>query len=111
MTTINEHWDDEHGNPAGGVSTGIGYTISWQNGPLGHNPRNGAFIEEVLIALQERLSFFQEGRFPCPENEQALAHLKSASAVMAARKERRTLAGMQGFHTEHAFSLGDANDD
>ena len=30
-----EHWVDEKGNPAGGVSTGKGLTISWQNGPLG----------------------------------------------------------------------------
>lgn len=110
MITINENWDDEHGNPAGGVSTGVGYTISWQNGPLGHNPRNGAFLEEVLVALQERLSFFQEGRFPCPENEQALAHLKAASEAMAARKERRTLAGVQGLHIERA-SLGGADSD
>ena len=32
---FDQHWLDMDGNPAGGVSTGKGFTISWQNGPLG----------------------------------------------------------------------------
>ena len=43
-----EHWVDDGDNPAGGVSTGRGFTISWQNGPLGRgNERkepNGALL-------------------------------------------------------------------
>ena len=54
-----EHWLDENGKPAGGVSTGKGFTISWQNGPLvdtgseleSSKPErkepNGAFVEDV----------------------------------------------------------------
>ena len=30
-----EHWSDHKKRPAGGVTTGRGFTISWQNGPLG----------------------------------------------------------------------------
>ena len=53
-----EHWVDENGNPAGGVSTGKGLTISWQNGPLGRigtderSEPNGAFVEDVVGAAK-----------------------------------------------------------
>lgn len=34
-TPIHEQHDhDERGNPSGGVTTGRGFTIAWQNGPL-----------------------------------------------------------------------------
>ena len=47
---IAQHWDDANGNPAGGVTSGNGYTVSWQNGPLneGLNTRNGAFVEDLI---------------------------------------------------------------
>jgi len=45
---FSEHWRDDKGRPAGGVSSGRGFAISWQNGPLGRgNERrdpNGAFV-------------------------------------------------------------------
>ena len=51
---MNEHWVDENGNPAGGITQGVGFTISWQNGPLGTGEErkepNGAFVENVILA-------------------------------------------------------------
>ena len=68
--------------PAGGVSTGRGFTISWQNGPLGRgNTRqepNGAFVEDVIQAVIERIEFYQH-HFPCQENEDALLGLYQAA--------------------------------
>lgn len=31
-----QHCSDDKGRPAGGVSSGRGFTVSWQNGPLGN---------------------------------------------------------------------------
>ena len=58
---LSEHWNDENGNPAGGVSTVTGATISWQNGPLGkqgtpeRKAPNGAFVETVIDMARDRL--------------------------------------------------------
>ena len=64
-----EHWNDVDRNPAGGVSSGRGFAISWQNGPLGRgNDRrepNGAFVEDVIQAVIGRISFYQKSKFQC----------------------------------------------
>ena len=53
-----EHWSDKDGNPAGGVSSGRGFAISWQNGPLGRGVErrepNGAFVEDVIAAADAK---------------------------------------------------------
>ena len=53
--SLEEHWTDSDGNPTGGVSSGRGFTISWQNGPLGRGEDrvepNGAFVEDVIAAV------------------------------------------------------------
>ena len=58
-TQHESHFYDTDGKPAGGISSGIGYTIGWQNGPClihedGSQPdRNGAFLIEVLEACRK----------------------------------------------------------
>ena len=60
-----QHWLDDQGRPAGGVSTGKGFCISWQNGPLGQmgtaerQEPNGAFVEDVIQAVIGRIAFYQ----------------------------------------------------
>ena len=95
-----EHWKDEQGRPAGGVSSGHGFTISWQNGPLGRGSErrepNGAFVEDVILACQERLRFYQESGFECEENDIAIQHLHEALETLDARTKRREQAGVEG---------------
>lgn len=99
-----EHWHDHKGNPAGGVSSGRGIAISWQNGPLGrHGSKerkepNGAFVADVLEACRGRIEHFQEGKFACNENEQMLYHIKEAIALEKKRTQRRINEGTEGTH-------------
>jgi hypothetical protein len=97
-----EHWNDTNENPAGGTSSGRGFTISWQNGPLGRgNDRkepNGAFVEDVLDAVIERIEFYQRSRFKCELNEQALDHLIAAATCLDSRTQEREARAVEGTH-------------
>src|SRR5437899_12761451 len=96
------HWHDADGNPAGGVSTGLGFTISWQNGPLGRGierrPPNGAFVEDVISVALGRLKFYQESRFACKANEYAIENLEAALLVLDARTREREARAVEGTH-------------
>lgn len=100
-----EHWLDDNGNPAGGVSTGRGFTISWQNGPLGkigtperHEP-NGAFVEDVIQAVIGRIAFYQQSRFACEENADALRALCDAARALNMRTKDREQRVVEGTHS------------
>lgn len=97
-----EHWSDEQKRPAGGVTSGRGFTISWQNGPLGrpHMRRepNGAFVEDVLAAVIARLDFYQASEFACEENAEALMRLRAAASILDLRTQRRESRGVEGTH-------------
>lgn len=99
-----EHWLDANGNPAGGVSTGRGFTISWQNGPLGNGvtePRklpNGAFVEDVIQAVIGRIEFYQKSRFACERNELALQALRGAAVELDMRTKDRESRAVEGTH-------------
>lgn len=54
----------------------------------GMSSRDGAFVEDVLMAARDRLEFFQRTVTACPENIAAIAHINSAMAVLAERKTR-----------------------
>lgn len=87
--------------PAGGVSTGRGFTISWQNGPLGrdndrHEP-NGAFVEDVIAACIGRIQFYQ-AHFSCQENKDALEGLEYAARRLDDRTKDRELRKVEGTH-------------
>lgn len=90
------HFDDENGNPAGGTTSGVGISISWQNGPLGRGQDreepNGAFVEGVIKAAIDRLEYYNAGKFRCRENSLAITHLEEAlhwcNHRTAAREER-----------------------
>ena len=103
-TQHENHFKDENGKPAGGISTGVGYTIAWQNGPCpiqedGSQPdRNGAFLIEILEACEARLVFYQDGEFACIENKCAQEHITAALIALRMRRDRRKEAGTLGTH-------------
>lgn len=98
-----EHWNDANNNPAGGCTFGQGFTISWQNGPLGRgNDRkepNGAFVEDVIAAAIDRLEFYQASKFSSEANTETLRHLRAALEVQEARTREREARQVEGTHT------------
>lgn len=99
-----EDWTDSENRPAGGVVTGCGLQISWQNGPLGRGADrrkpNGAFVEDVIAAAIHRLRFYQSTPFHCQENWDAIELLSEAVKRLNARTARRERAGIEGTHKE-----------
>lgn len=97
------HTLDSDGNPAGGMTTGIGITIHWQDGPLGtgadRKEPNGAFVEGVISAALGRLEFYQASKFKCRENAIAVTKLEEALHWLAARTHSREKMGIEGTHT------------
>lgn len=104
LTHVRNHTDGQ-GRPAGGVVVGTGITISWQDGPLGRGEDrrapNGAFVEDVLLAVHQRLEHYQTvagGRFACVENERAMEHIRSALAHLDGRTRDRERREVEGTH-------------
>lgn len=95
---------DSTGAPDGGEYESLGLNIRWQRGPLkppGETemmPPNGAFVETVIEAASRRLQFYQNTRFNCAENEDAIEHLEAALSVLRERIARREAAGKLGTH-------------
>lgn len=98
---FSEHWRTA-GIPAGGVSSGRGFTISWQNGPLGVGTQrrepNGAFVEDVIQAVISRINEYQDSCFSCDENALALYHLRLAAEALDSRTTRRQAEAVEGTH-------------
>lgn len=97
------HWTDQpNGNPAGGCTTSNGFTISWQNGPLGRDGErrepNGAFVEDVIGAAADRIRFYQESKFNCADNAEALSHLELAISCLQRRTKDRESRSVEGTH-------------
>lgn len=97
MTPINRHWYGEDLMPDGAVSTGVGFTIAWQRGPLSEG-RNGAFLIEVLESCLHQLEMYQAGKFQSQENAEAIFHLQTTLDFLNARLERRKTEGILGTH-------------
>ena len=97
-----EHWNDENGNPAGGSTFGNGFAISWQNGPLGRDEErkepNGAFVEDIIGAALDRLNYYNDSRFACKENEDAIDSLNAAMDALEKRTASRESREVEGTH-------------
>lgn len=96
---------NREGNPTGGVVVGTGFIIAWQDGPLGRDgdrqTPNGAFIEDVLSAVLQRLVFYQEanrGKFSCAENAVAIEYIEQALIALDSRTKAREERGVEGTH-------------
>lgn len=100
MDYFSEHWVDSSENPSGGVSTGLGFTISWQMGPLGRGEDrrvpNGAFVEKVIFACIDRIQFYQKSKFKCDENATAIMHLQDALFALESRTAGREAREVEG---------------
>lgn len=97
------HTTDEAGNPTGGLTSGLGFSISWQNGPLGRGAErqepNGAFVEGVLQAALGRLEFYQSTKFKCRENALAITKIEEALHWLQSRTAKREEREVEGTHT------------
>lgn len=95
---------DHAGNPTGGTVEGVGLGIEWQDGPLGRGQDrkepNGAFVETVISAAKQRLEFYQESKFNCIENADAIGSLQAALDVLESRTKNREKRGVEGEHKE-----------
>ena len=102
--SYNDNYVDEQGNPAGGIVTGKGLEITWQNGPLGRGENrqepNGAFVETVIDAVAQRIAFYQNSKFHCIENAIALGHLNAALEVLNERTKARDDRDVEDTHTK-----------
>lgn len=94
------HWFSNDGNPAGGCTYGAGFVIFWQNGPLGRGDQrkepNGAFVENIISAVINRLKFYQATKFECGYNEEAIECLQRALAALESRTADREGRGVEG---------------
>ena len=99
-----EHWDDTYGNPCGGNTFGNGFAIGWQHGPLGRGDErkepNGAFVEEVIEAVIDRLAYYQSGKFACRANAHAKVSLEAALYALQNRTKDREKRNVEGTHAE-----------
>lgn len=111
-----KHETDQNGNPAGGITKGIGIEITWQNGPLGRHAADcgpgsavcvvgctrrepdGASVEGVIAAAIGRLKYYQGSKFKCDENSKAIRFLEMASDVLDSRTGRREAYRTEGTH-------------
>lgn len=91
-----EHRWDEAGNPAGGTTTGVGFEIRWQDGPVGDGEPSGAFVEGVINAVIDRLEFFQHSGFRCDANAAAIQNLLAARYELQSRTADRRRRGVEG---------------
>ena len=102
-----QHHSDADDNPAGGTTSGVGFSIDWQDGPLAGGEPTGAQVEEIIDACVGRLEFFQRSRFRCRENALAVTKLQEARHWLDARTASRKLAGVEGSN-EQRDSEGEA---
>lgn len=105
MNTVicSHNWNDSNGNPEGGQSFGNGFAIAWQRGPLGRGENrqepNGAFVEDVISACVDRLEFYQDGKFNCEANANALDCLYKALEYLNNRTADREARNVEGTHS------------
>ena len=97
------HLTDANGSPAGGMTTGMGIGICWQNGPLGrgedHQEPSGAFVEGVIAAAIDRIKFYQNSKFKCHANRVALELLRDALDELNMKTYEREERGVEGTGT------------
>lgn len=93
---------DITGNPAGGYVEGVGMRIQWQDGPLSVNGERleptGAFVEDVIAAVIQRIQHYQGSRFKCRENALAITKLEEANLWLQKRTADREARGVEGTH-------------
>ena len=87
---MSEHFITEDKRPVGGYADGIGFTISWQRGPMKLNEKkellpNGALAYDVVAAALDRLQFFQQTKYKSEDNKKAIKYLGRALAHLTVK--------------------------
>lgn len=70
--------------------------VKFQKGAVKEHGVNGVQTEHLLRVVEDRLHDFQDGPFPCWQNELALAKVQEAIALMHHRTVERRNAGVEG---------------
>lgn len=95
------HYMNDEGFPTGGYATATGMLVAFQDGPTKAGEqcyvKNGAFVEDLLIAAKSRLEFYQTSdKVKCEENRAAIIAIEAALTVLGVRRSRRIAAGKYG---------------
>lgn len=82
----------------GGVVLGLGISIDWQDGPAGalRDKLNGAFCEDLIVAIIERLKCYQDTKYATEANDKAIASLQIALHHLRERMQDRQETGKLG---------------
>lgn len=92
--------DTVDGVPAGGEAESTGFRIVWQHRPLGRRPdrvpAEGAFVEDLMLVLIQRLEFYQDSAFACEENADSIALLQAALQRQHNRTRHREAQDTEG---------------
>ena len=105
---------DSDGHPTGGNTSlravsgdgpdPLGYealSIHWQDGTIGPDGQNGAFVEDVLEAARQRLQFFNGTEFRCRENSIAITKIEEALQWLDWRTRQRLLQDVENTYDQH----------
>lgn len=76
------------------------HRIRFQRGSIKECGVNGLTNEVLLAIVAHRLSCFQDGPFPCHENETALSNILAALGQLNKRTKDRIARGVEGQCTE-----------
>lgn len=91
----------EGGNPTGGFTDMANTRINWQDGILVDGLKNGAFVEDVITAAIQRLEYFQNSKFNCQENADAITSLQDALSALETRTKARVEQGVENTYETH----------
>lgn len=80
------------------IPHGPDITLNFQNGPIGDVGVNGITNEALLAIVLDRLNFFQEEKYRCWENANAIIKVEEALHWLHARTFERLQRGVEGTH-------------
>ena len=72
-----------------------GGPVDRQTGALDAIP-SGVFVEDLLEICRIRLECYQDSKFACPENAEAIQHVKAAVKALLSRRAERWVRGVEG---------------
>ena len=70
--------------------------VLFQNGPIRDVGVNGVTNEALLAIVIDRMEAFQQSKYACQENEEALRHLLAAMDALHKRTRTRIGRGVEG---------------
>ena len=75
--------------------------ITWQEGAIPDHGVNGAFVEDALEVVRDRIALLNEGEFRCRENSLAITAIEEAMNWCVRRRLNRLNEGVQGTMQPH----------